>query len=143
MCALCHTYMTLSPALCRTSLQAALCLCLPQTPFPIEICDQQPPFQRLHKYCSKPFRSCSRHVNTSACHRQHMHHLRSPTLLPSALQDLLKGISTRADVHVGNWAFHLADKLRRAWFPLAGSPPFAAHRGEEALEYAALPTLDR
>lgn len=65
------------------------------------------------------------------------------TLLPSALQDLLKGISTRADVHVGNWAFHLADKLRRAWFPLAGSPPFAAHRGEEALEYAALPTLDR
>ena len=65
------------------------------------------------------------------------------TVPPSALQDLLKGISTRADVHVSNWAFHLADKLRRAWFPLVGSPPFAAHRGEEALEYAALPTLDR
>ena len=109
--------------------------------FPARNLRHPTPSQQSHKVLPHAFHVLLRHVHASACHRQ-----KSPmpdTILPSALQDLLKGISTRADVHVGNWAFHLADKLRRAWFPLVGSPPFAAHRGEEALEYAALPTLDR
>ncbi len=60
-------------------------------------------------------------------------------------QGLLRGISTRSELTTRNWATRLSDRLRAAWQAggVPGQPPFAAARGQEALEYARLPAMQR
>ena len=60
-------------------------------------------------------------------------------------QGLLRGISTRSELTEHNWATRLGDRLRVFWQAngAPGRPPFAPARGQEALEYARLPTMQR
>ena len=60
-------------------------------------------------------------------------------------QGLLRGISTRSKLTEHNWATRLGDRLRVFWQAsgVSGRPPFAPARGQEALEYARLPTMQR
>ena len=68
--------------------------------------------------------------------------MRSPA---APAQALLKGISTRADITPANWSLYLSERLRHRWRTggESGQPPFAPQRGQEAGQYAALPTRDR
>lgn len=61
------------------------------------------------------------------------------------MQGLLRGISTRSELTEHNWATRLGDRLRVFWQAsgVSGRPPFAPARGQEALEYARLPTMQR
>ena len=63
----------------------------------------------------------------------------------TAMQTLLKGISTRADITPANWTLYLSERLRHMWRSGGepGQPPFAPTRRQESVEYAALPTPDR
>lgn len=57
----------------------------------------------------------------------------------------MKGISTRSNLQVGNWAASLSEKLKIYWRAgrLPGTPPFAPQRRWEAFDYATLPLRDR
>ncbi|KAK9834896.1 hypothetical protein WJX81_007008 [Elliptochloris bilobata] len=68
-----------------------------------------------------------------------------PGVLADVHLGLLRGISTRSELTEHNWATRLGDRLRVFWQAngVPGRPPFAPARGQEALEYARLPTLQR
>ena len=61
------------------------------------------------------------------------------------MQGIMKGISTRSNVHPGNWTASLAEKLKAYWRHggLPGTPPFACRRRREAATYATLPSENR
>lgn len=67
------------------------------------------------------------------------------TVIFYPLQDLLKGITSRADLNSENWAAHFANRLKYQWTSthLRGSPPFAPLKRHEAYDYAALHATDR
>lgn len=57
----------------------------------------------------------------------------------------MRGISTRSNLHMGNWAASLAEKLKLYWRSgqLSGIPPFKPQRRWEAVDYARLPLENR
>ena len=61
------------------------------------------------------------------------------------MQDLLRGITSRADLTSDNWAAHFANRLKYQWTSthLRGSPPFTPLKRSEAFDYAALHATDR
>lgn len=79
------------------------------------------------------------------CHAVHLLTCPEGFSQPARGQGLLRGISTRSELTEQNWATRLGDRLRVVWQAgaLPGRPPFAPPRGQEALEYARLPTMQR
>ena len=61
------------------------------------------------------------------------------------MQGIMRGISTRSNLHMGNWAASLAEKLKLYWRVgrLPGIPPFKPQRRWEAVDYATLPLQNR
>lgn len=57
----------------------------------------------------------------------------------------MKGISSRSNLHAGNWPTSLAEKLKIHWRTggLSGNPPFVSQRRREAAAYALLPLENR
>ncbi|DBA82749.1 hypothetical protein WJX77_007341 [Trebouxia sp. C0004] len=66
-------------------------------------------------------------------------------LLANLHQDLLRGITSRADWTSENWSAHFANRLKYQWTSthLRGSPPFYPLKRSEASDYAALHATDR
>ena len=99
--------------------------------------DSQPTLE--HSLCLSAF--CQSHCMAGQCDCC----LAARRIGVLSLQALIKGISVRSGVHVGNWTGSLAEKLRSYWRhgPLEDQPPFTSHRRFEAPTYALLPLQDR
>ena len=59
----------------------------------------------------------------------------------------MRGISTRSAITSATWVMYLGERLKQRW-RMSGPgeywpPPFYPRRNREAMEYAALPTMDR